>query len=423
MGIYSTCKQIVTEKNIVEDVLKTPFFNDEPQLYTYSAILKDKDIPPDISGGGTSMNKNVAYIKAVMEAIERYSLIPSTMESKSWVEKSVKEIEKENRIDLNDFVKFSKEQLESSKFRRFRALSKKDKLTCCQVYDTLSNRRSYLPCQFFYLPYLAQENIIRLPISTGAASGFSKESCIYKGILEIIERDQFITSYLGQIPAKKIVMKNIPRQISTILNEFLFYKLKPHLLLLYSDIDIPTVLTILEDSTGIGPLYTLGLKCSPDISYCIRASLEEAFHSRRWLRYTMENIEKNNVKKLIKNHKSITEIKDRGLVWSSKKVRGKLNFWIKNDDLINIDLSKKSKELTLPDLLDLLKTKHWNCYTKNFSIKKLSKYNIYCYKVFIPQAHPLYLDERYPYLDDKRIKEIVPNGNKKILNDFLQPFL
>lgn len=55
MKTYSICKQIVENENIIRDVFKTPFFNDEPQLYTYSAILKDKDIPSDISGGGAHL--------------------------------------------------------------------------------------------------------------------------------------------------------------------------------------------------------------------------------------------------------------------------------------------------------------------------------------------------------------------------------
>jgi ribosomal protein S12 methylthiotransferase accessory factor len=423
MNTYSICKQIVKDTNIIEDVIKTPFFNDEPQLYTYSAILKDKDIPQDISGGGTSMNKNVAYIKAVMEAIERYSLIPSERNMKDWKKLSILEIERMNNIKLNDYSKFSKQQLQSDNFKDFILDDKKEKLACRKVENVFTSTNTYLPCQLFYLPFKEDEKTIRLPISTGAAAGFSKEECIYKGILEIIERDQFITSYLGKIPGKKLHLVNIPKKISKILDEFSFYNLNTHIIYLDSDIKIPTILTILEDKTGIGPMYTLGLKCSPDISYCIKGSLEEAFHSRRWLRYEMENMSKKDVDKLIRNQKSITEILHRGLIWSSKEVKGKLDFWIKNDETISLDLSKRTPPISLNKLLKIIRAKNWDCYAKDFSINQLKEFSVCCYKVFIPQAHPLYLDERYPYLDDTRIKQILGKKFNYKVNDFIQPFL
>lgn len=369
------------------------------------------------------MNKNVAYIKAVMEAIERYSLIPSKSNMRDWKKLSISEIERINNIKLQEYSKFSKLQLKSECFKDFILDNRKDKLTCCKVENVSTSSNTYLPCQLFYLPFKHDEKTVRLPISTGAAAGFSKEECIFKGILEIIERDQFITSYLGGIPGKKIHLVNTPKIISEILDEFSFFNLTPHIIYLDSDIEIPTILTILEDNTGIGPMYTLGLKCSPDIPYCIKASLEEAFHSRRWLRYEMENIDKKDVNKLIRNQKTITEILDRGLIWSSKRVRGKLDFWIRNKHIIHLDLSKKISTISLNRLLEIIREKNWDCYTKDFSIKELKKYSVFCYKVFIPQAHPLYLDERYPYLDDTRIKQILDGKSNFKINDFIQPFL
>ncbi len=419
MSIYSTCKKIVRDGAVIDSIFKTPFFNDEPQLYTYSALLKDKTIPKDISGGGTSLEPSVAYIKAVMEAIERFSLIPKEEDYKNFKKRTVIEIEEENEIDLNQFIKFSKEQLQKDKFKISRINRTEDSLLCCNVVNLLKEKNTIMPSQFFYLPYFENEKIIRLPISTGAASGFSREECIYRGVLEIIERDQYINSYLAKIPGVKLHLLNAPKAIKDILEEFSFYKLIPHMILLESDINIPTVLTILEDITMKGPQYTLGMKCSTDLVKCIKSSLEEAFHSRRWLRYEMET--KGEINK-IENTENIAEILDRGLVWASEKSKGKLDFWIKNPNNKTLDLSGKNQEIPYENLIEIIKKKKWHCYVKDFSTESTSRFGVKCFKVFIPEAHPLYLDERYPYLDTTRIMEILPNKKFEI-NNFLQPFL
>lgn len=424
MDTYKTCKNIVQKGTIIENVFKAPFFNDEPQLYTYSAILHDKKIPPDILGGGTSLSKRVAYIKAVMEAMERYLLIPTILERESWRNLSIKSIEEDTNTDFSKIIKFSETQLAKKQFKNFSITNKNKKVKCCYVEDIIHKRSVYYPSQFFYLPYWEKEQIFRLPISTGAATDFNRITARKKGIYEIFERDQFITSYLGKIPGHKIRLKTLPSEIKEILKEFLYYNLKVHCILLKSDIPIPTILTILEDPTKIGPLYTFGLKCSPNISTAVQGSLEEAFHSRRWLRYNQGG--EKQIEKLWTKRDQISSILERGLVWSSPKVEGKLDFWINNSKFVNlkeIDIQNKTKEDSMEYEISLIEQKGWNCYIKNFKCKESEAFNIHCVKVFIPEAHPLYLDENYPYLDKKRIQEVLNTTNTIKVNNFLQPFL
>lgn len=423
MTTLTTCRKLFSETKIFSSVSRLPFFNDEPQLYTYSAFLKEGAFPSDINGGGTSFSENIAYIKAIMEAVERYALIPTQKDIKNWERKSISSLEENSLLEFKSILKFSQKQLESKQFKKF-SFKKSDTLKSCLVEDFLTGISLYFPAQFFYLPYWEKEKILRLPISTGAASGFSKTECIEKGILEIIERDQFMNSYHAKMPGEKILLKNIPTEINNLLEEYKFYKLKIHLIFLQSDIPVPTILTILEDTTNKGPLYTFGLKCSPDMKTCIRGSLEEAFHSRRWLRYEMEMKGKKYIKEKVKDTSKITEILDRGLTWSSQVVKGNVDFWIKNNNIKEIDLSNQNKTYNdLSDLKDILVKKKWHCFIKDFSPKELSKYNVYVYKVFIPEAHPLYLDQRYPYFDNSRIKEILVVDDFNNMNEFLQPFL
>ncbi len=423
--LYKECKNIAQDSAFIKSVQKVPFFNDEPQAFTYIATFENPKIPSDITGGGTSLDEKTAYIKAVMEAVERYALIPSGKNYHSvWKQLSPKEIESSSAISFNTIVKFSKEQLSQKEFKNFILNGEKDKLYCCKVFDLIQEKEIFFPSQFFYLPYWEREPILRLPISTGAASGTSREDCIYKGILEIFERDQFINSYLAKIPGKRVDIKNPTKEMQELLNEFSYYNLVPHIIYLNSDIEIPTILTILQDPTEIGPLYTLGMKCSPNISYAIKGSLEEAFHSRRWLRYIKEQKTDKYISNLLNRADKITEISDRGLLWSSKYAKGKLDFWIKTPEHIAIDLKRvKNQKSNLKELLKIVKQLNWHCYAKDFSTKSLIERDIFVYKVFIPEAHPLYLDERFPCFDQTRIKQILHTKKKIPINKFLQPFL
>lgn len=424
MGVFSTCKKLVKNCSFIKGVYRAPFFNDEPQLYSYSTILTGEYAPEDILGGGTSLNKTTAYVKSVMEGVERYLLVPKDKDLKEWKELSLVEIENNTDLEFNSFLKFSPEQLKGSNFARFVVKDRKVEVKCCEVKDIITNKSICYPSQFFYLPYYEEGQLFRLPISTGAATDFDDIKAIKKGIYEVVERDQFITSYLGKICGTKIKFHGLPEEIKAIVDEFSFYKLNVYCILLQSDIPIPTVLTVLEDSTGIGPLYTLGMKCSPNLEIAMKGSLEEAFHSRRWLRYNQ--VDNKRLGLLWKNRKSISEILDRGLMWSSEKVRGRLDFWIKNRKEVSYSEIKTdfvSEVNSLDCEISMLKKKKWHCFVKTFHDDEANAFNVSCVKVFIPEAHPLYLDENYPYFETSRIKDVLDTTVDVKVNKFLQPFL
>lgn len=413
--IYFLARKIIkTEANL--NAYKSPFYNDEPKLYTYLVEYKRKK-GLEIIGSGTSSDKRKAYVKSVFEAIERYSLSPHNAK-KSFIYASSEELS--NSVHLSSFLSFSNRQLHKKLYKDIYP-SSKDKIYWTDAEDLINMETVKIPAQTIYLPYDLDDKYLRLPISTGAALSTEKEDAIKRGILEIIERDAFITSYLAKFPGTKVDLDRSDREIEKIVDEYRFYRLSPIVIKLDSDFSISTFLTILVDRTGIGPHYTFGLKSDRSAKDAIIGSLEEAFHSRCWIRDEMDNRNESEINKLIKNQNKVDTILERGIIWSQKESENGIRHWLNNKKIKSYDeIVNKSGKITLDYMLNELAQKKFDCFVKEMISEFSEKYNLVVYKTVIPQAHPLYLDENYRYWDTKRIKM---NGGKDIVNKYIHPFL
>lgn len=417
--LYSYCQKLLPKLSFSPSIYRAPFYHDESKLYTYISQASARIPSFAISASGTSFEEEKAYVKAFIECIERYCL---SVVNEKLIRSSAGSLQ--NAIDIKQFIKFSPEQIKQKKFAICR-VTDKDELWWTKALDLLNNREIYVPAQTIYVPFSQDKKYIRFPISTGASAGMDPEQTVIRGIYEVFERDTFIVSYLASLPGKKIVIKNPTEEVKEILQEFEFYKLQPTIIELDSDIPVPTILTILVDLTknDISPCVTFGLKCHPDYQTAIKGSLEESFHSRTWLRDEMCKKNLNYIKKLDRKIESITEILDRGLVWTQRKYLKRIMFWLNNSNFKVINLKKEYGEnLSLNDLKKILKNLAWDCYLKPLATPEVKKAGFFVYKVVIPQAHPLYLDERYPYLSTDRIIR-ASKGKISKINSFLQPFL
>ncbi len=417
--LYQKCVSAHKKTNFISTVHRSYFYNDEPKLYTFILNSKNSSKKFSTNASGSAWDERLAFIKGYIEMVERYALIPSKKDLKDLIFASQKNLSPS--IELIKFLKFSPEQLSNPIFRK-KIAQPQDSLYWTKATDLTTNKTIYIPAQTVYCPFGKKEKIIRTPISTGASAGLDRNSTIIRAIFEVLERDTFISSYLAKLPGTILKLTNPSGIIADILDEFNFYNLKPIIIKLDNDYDIPVILTILLDQTKNKPVVTFGLKCHTDLNRAVQGSLEESFHTRGWMRDELAKSDEKYIQSLLKNINQTYELKDRGLIWSQPFVLKHINFWLKNKKTIRLSLKSSYPKTTLKKLTSQLKKIGFDVYLKEFDDPEIKKLGFFACKIIIPQAQPLYLEEEYKYLEVSRIEKIAKRQIKN-LDPFLQPFL
>ena len=177
------------------------------------------------------------------------------------------------------------------------------------------------------------------PISTGAASGKSLESAIYKGICEIVERDAYMIGYLNELPLPQIDFKKIKNiKLQKMVSSLERYQIDLYLINITTDLKIPSIAAILVDRSGQGPVISLGLKTGFDNIDTIIGAVEEALMIRSWVRDKFVYLEPK-----YKRNKIIKTVEDRAHLWFNKNALKYLDFWLKTKkNKINLTITKNS---------------------------------------------------------------------------------
>jgi ribosomal protein S12 methylthiotransferase accessory factor len=382
---------------------KVPFYNDEPKIYQYKAELQNNE--ESVSGHGTDILKEGALFKAVGEAVERTCL------------RNFKDLPKIYRtiadmpypfVEPHRFQPFSAEQLDSKTFHHMQFSA--DSVFCWTAgLNVLTGEEVWIPAQLVFCPFdLSTEPVIRFPSSNGAALGYSMLEARCKAVLEVFERDAFMCWYFAEMPASFIDNEQLIQNgdLAKIHLMYVRYNLDLKIILLPSKWSFPIVLAVIIDETGIGPELRVGLKCHPHLPTAIKGAIFEAQQMRPWLRDYVQlyglpqDLKKSNIVDswsralfwAVPNQSH--QLKD---LWSSVNIRGdvrNINLSLQEDvnweevwSLIETDIYKNGADLILFDL--------------SGGIGK--ELNVSIVKAIIPQAHPVYMDEQYPYLSSENL--------------------
>lgn len=418
---------IVDKTQLISKIYKSPVWNDDPSFFKFvtelNSDLYDGDgIIPDSGSGGVSIDSSVALKKAVFEAFERFS--QSHFLFKNFIHDSYDHLTSlGNRVlHPNRFCYITNEQLKEENYANF-SYDENEKFYWTECRNIENDQMTYIPAQLVYCPYkYSDEKTICLPISTGSALGLTKTEAIYKGLCEVVERDAFITNYLLSIRPKKIIFKSSTPKIRKYLAIFSKYRLQIDLYLLESDLEIPTVLTIIRDNHVTTSAVSIGLKTEIDIEKAIIGSIEEAFQIRTWIRRCL----------LLQNFRGDTYTEKvtlrRALFWSNPKNTHLLDFIFKTKGItvltskIITKYSKYNYEKKLLLLKDILKLNKLDAYYKEITHPSLNNTVVTVIKTFIPSLQPHYIDDEYPYHGGLRLKKLRAKY-KASINLIPHPFL
>jgi ribosomal protein S12 methylthiotransferase accessory factor len=430
LGLIKNLLKVAKSEKILNAIYLNDSYNDEPKLFSFSSVLKIKNQSINKSSldniiTGVSFIKETALLKTLGEALERYNL--SIYQEKNFIWNSYNSL-KGKRIDPQKFISFSKKDFHAKpKFNLY--TSKNDELNWMKGFSLTKKEEILIPAQLVFVPYYftTKEPVIRFPITTGAACYNSLKGAILRGLLEVIERDAFMIFYLNKLSPPIINIQNSQdKLLEKIFSSIKRYKLELYILDISTDVPVYSILAIVIDKTGFGPAISLGMKSDLYIKNAIIGAIEESFHSRFWIKDIMIQKKIKSLWMEIQKKKDyISDLKERGIIWSELQMINKINFFFKGKKVL-LKKTSSTKTENLDSLLKWFTKQNIEVLYVNITPARLEREKIYVVKVIIPQFQPLYLDERFPYWEGKRLKEIPQKLGLKPLKKvykFPHPFL
>jgi len=390
--------------DIEQEVL---FLTDEPKILNFIALpdlnAKKKYYVKESYGQGYHPNETLARIKAIAEFLERLCLDnPKEKElKKSYF------INNNSFIDPSIFCCYSEKQIGDHNF--FKKEAKSSLYLWSEVYDVLNNKKVLVPSQNIFLRDLFKEEfqLRKERISTGAALGkIGTNRAFISGLLEVIERDACIYSYLTKKEITKIVNFDSPiKELEEYLER---YNLESFTFLATSDLNVPTTISIVIDRTGIGPAVEVGSASALNYNDAIYKSFLEAIQCRRYARLFNDIRFPNGPPK----ENEIFGLDERFVYWHSLERINDLDFWLETKNKIEFSYLK-NYSISLKKILKEFKKRNFNIFVADISLPEIKEKGFEVKKVIIPELHPLYLDERAKALYSIHYGEIKDEKNLK----------
>ena len=388
---------------LVDHPKKIPYLNDEPKISGYVCFpnprLSDKDFFVEDFGQGYDLSETLAKVKSIAECLERFCLFNPARSSLH------NNPPRQKIVSPSTFRAYSAEQIDIQEFDR---TVDTENYFWSKVLDLFTGGVKFVPSQLIYLSSLFDQEfpIRRERISTGAAFGQvkNKDFALRKGFLEVIERDACIFTYLTNRKIRKI--RNLPQELSDLVDYIERYRLEVHLFDLFSDLEIPTVMCITLDRTGIGDAVNIGSKADLNYFNAIRGAILESIQSRRGSRIRYPQAPSNP------DLSKISTVEERHLSCRSLDRISELN------NLVNTDLSIDYNDLvtrtiTLPRAFANLSKRGYHVFVADMTLPQLKRRGFEVLKVLIPELHPLYLSEDAKSLYSVHYGEIKGNPNLK----------
>ncbi|MFH1503597.1 MAG: YcaO-like family protein [Candidatus Diapherotrites archaeon] len=390
MSLEQTLKKFKTleDKGCLGVIRRAFNFTDEPKFFQYSCISQEGKY----ESSSLDKNKKLAKIKSLGEYLERYCL---DNPHQDFCFGPYNEL-KDSALNPSLFINFRDCDLGFRKNEYIEKV-KNSKLRWVKGKDISNNSEILIPAQLVYVDFnFEDEPMIRPRVSTGAATNETLEEAFYSGIMENIERDSYMVSYLSKKQLPKI---NLDRNFSEIVNYFRRYLLDLHVFETTSDLGIPSFMCLNIDRTELGPAVSVGLKASLNPKEGILGSIRESQQVRNWIR----NLWIQKGKPKISSVEDIKEVEDRGFYWYNIDKICELDYMLKSTSLKefrDINSSVKDKK----DIVRHLKDKKVDSYYVDLTAPAFKDAGFFVIKAINPQLHPLFLDEAFPCYFSERLE-------------------
>ncbi len=287
------CLPALVDSNtgIIKSIFQLPRQADSPNIFYYKAIVSNTNIFNSIDNigttAGTSLNKERALAKAIGEAVERYCA-----GSYSYDLFELCTYENLNQLGLSpsSCQLFLNSQLEEEGFP-LDEFTKDTMLNWYPAKNMITNQDTLVPASLVYCPYETQstvgESSIVETISTGLAAHISYEDAALNGLLEVIERHNFMMFWLTRQGHIRIEKESLNSEQKILIVEFERFGYSVEVYFIAGKDEIPTVLAVMKGTRKYNVPLTVAAASHLNTSDALTKCLEELALMERYSKRKM----------------------------------------------------------------------------------------------------------------------------------------
>jgi len=420
-GAIKTAEKL-QDLGIIEKIKRRPKYPDEPHLFWVSITNQNLR---DVGSGVDFFSEKAAFWKAIGESAERSLWRADNDIFKNVLVLPYEKI-KDQALNIFKLAGFSEEQKKSNPRLNFNENTPFGWITATSLTSQKGNKKIFCPAQLVNSHYFREkvtnpetkkEPMLRQIITTGVATGGNLEEALAKGILEIIERDAYIISYLNKISPPVIDFEYLSFQnekLEKVFQMFKRYNLEVYLIKLPTDFSVLAVSAVILDKSGKGPAFTIGNSADFNLEDAVLSALSEALAIRLSLKKNWESKKEMD----FPDPGKFKQI-DRMIYWANPENASRLDFMIRGKK-IRIDLSQEANffesaekeknrkyyQKKLQELIHELREKSYEACYFELSNDGVRKVGLRSVQVVIPELQPIHLDEETPCLGGRRLKEL-----------------
>lgn len=384
-----------------------------------------------IQGAGAGINRESAIYSAVGECVERYA---ASMPLKGTIRSTYRELG-ESAVDPSAFILFSDEQYAQPDFR-FSKPKPDDQIDWVLGTKLDDEAEVYIPSCFasLYSGFATSQSSLKetpssqvydMSYSTGMAGGPNLQLASISGLMEVIERDSFVSCWATKtsgFPLDETVLEamrscsefgpllNVPHYNSYLSN-------------LTSELGIPVVMCV----TTVGDLSGIALGCAAntDIKVAARKALLESLQTYNWI------IEMRARGIVVEKEEEITDFRDHVAYYMSQSDHKEAEFLFStSNDLCGVSerwsikpgLSDQQK---LEAVVDRLVSLGYSVYRVDLTPPEIADLGFSVVKMFVPGLQPLYCGTGFEHQDTRRISSFCKAAGIErpdVLNKAPHPF-
>jgi ribosomal protein S12 methylthiotransferase accessory factor len=247
----------------------------EPELpIIYRSILANFDYrradPDERIGAGKGDTVLQAQTSAIGEALERYC--SARVDTRALCVGPASQLTAP-AIEPASLVLYSAEQYARLPFRRPEANMP---LTWIPG-SSLSGEPRYLPASMVYLGYRGADGseIFTLSTSNGLAAGPDLDSAVRAGVLELLERDAFLVTWMNRLPAPEIKLDLPTGPASQAIRHYARHGVEVRVFRLLNGFPVHACMAVGFDRERSTPAAVVGLACDLDPVAAVRHAVME----------------------------------------------------------------------------------------------------------------------------------------------------
>jgi ribosomal protein S12 methylthiotransferase accessory factor len=249
--------------------------------YIYRALVADHSYGRErghLVGVGKAETREVAKVRALAEAVERYCATqPNRRRS---IRTSLAELGPRG-LDPSDCVLYSDRQYDTPGFSYAR-FSAQTTMTWIDGVILPDNELVFVPTILVYLirTWKEQKEYLCSPTSNGLAAGVTLDMAILNGLLEVVERDAFMVSWLTRRQCPRVGYWQQGGLPATIRNHYSHFGIEVVVVHLTTDLPIHVMMAIAIDRGRGGPAAVIGLGADLSPRIAVEKALLEVCQGR-----------------------------------------------------------------------------------------------------------------------------------------------